>query len=373
MQEIFNYLIQNISDIGYFGVFILMLLNSFFIPLLGKLVLVPSGYLVFTEHMDLSLLLISSILGNTVGSLLNYFIAHKFFNNSISKDKISKIQKYFIPHARPLLFTSVFIPATKQIIVFLSGLYRIKIKSFLFYTILASTIYNCLLVSLGYFVGNNEELVSLYFQRMVYVSIIFAIMFTISYYLKELSRKYILLKIIRIFIIFIILPIIIFAIILAIYLFMYGNFHKVSNEVYRSSQIRSYNMLHNHIKNNNIKTILNLRGKQEDTTWYIKENKFAKDNNLILINYRLAASFVYSVNKMDDIINTIEKAKKPLLIHCKSGADRTSLVSALYIYSLKKDKKEASKQISIIYGHFPWLGSETIGMDKSFQRYINEK
>jgi protein tyrosine/serine phosphatase len=38
---------------------------------------------------------------------------------------------------------------------------------------------------------------------------------------------------------------------------------------------------------------------------------------------------------------------KPLLIHCKAGADRTSLASALYFYALKHDD-DAQRELSII-------------------------
>jgi hypothetical protein len=42
------------------------------------------------------------------------------------------------------------------------------------------------------------------------------------------------------------------------------------------------------------------------------------------------------------------------------------------MYAIKKDI-DAEKQISIIYGHFPWLGSKTSAMDRSFEKYKNAK
>jgi protein tyrosine/serine phosphatase len=71
---------------------------------------------------------------------------------------------------------------------------------------------------------------------------------------------------------------------------------------------------------------------------------------------------------MDKIVQMMKDAPKPLLIHCKAGADRTSLASALYLHAVKNDKN-AEKQISILYGHFPWLGSKTGAMDRSFEKY----
>jgi protein tyrosine/serine phosphatase len=91
--------------------------------------------------------------------------------------------------------------------------------------------------------------------------------------------------------------------------------------------------------------------------------------NVIRYDYPIGDRTEASMEQMDKIVKIIRDAPKPLLIHCKAGADRTSLASALYMYAIKKDI-DAEKQISIIYGHFPWLGSKTSAMDRSFERYM---
>ena len=39
---------------------------------------------------------------------------------------------------------------------------------------------------------------------------------------------------------------------------------------------------------------------------------------------------------MEAILATLDHAPKPVLIHCKNGADRTGLVGALYLYGLEQ-------------------------------------
>lgn len=157
------------------------------------------------------------------------------------------------------------------------------------------------------------------------------------------------------------------ALVWAIYFFVYGNFHKVDRDVYRSAQLFSFNMPY-YIKSHNIKSILNLRG--EDTKkWYKDEIAFARENNLTHYNFGIPDRRVISKEKMNRIVEIIRDAPKPILIHCKMGADRTSLVSALYLHAIKNDK-DAKREISIIYGHFPWLGSKTGAMDKSFEEFV---
>lgn len=154
----------------------------------------------------------------------------------------------------------------------------------------------------------------------------------------------------------------------ATYFFLYGNFHKVDNDVYRSAQLFSFNMPY-YTKENGIKSILNLRGKN-DEEWYNEEIRFAQENNLTHYNYGIPDRRVISIKQMNDIVEIIKKAPKPILIHCKMGADRTSLAVALYLYAIKKDKNPY-REISLLYGHFPWLGSKTKAMDRSFEVFIS--
>ncbi|VAY88302.1 hypothetical protein MNB_ARC-1_1190 [hydrothermal vent metagenome] len=69
----------------------------------------------------------------------------------------------------------------------------------------------------------------------------------------------------------------------------------------------------------------------------------------------------------------LRSAKKPLLIHCLGGADRTSLVAALYQYGIaNKSVNVAKKEFSIWYGHIPYFREEVIAMDKSFNNYVTK-
>ncbi len=165
-------------------------------------------------------------------------------------------------------------------------------------------------------------------------------------------------------------PVFMLALLWVLYFKVYGNFHKVDDDFYRSAQLYSFNLPY-YINKYGIKTILNLRGKS-DETWYIDEVKISKDLNVTHIDYGIPDRKKIPIKKMQDIVEIIKNAKKPLLVHCKAGADRTSLVSALYLYDIKKDK-DAKDAISILYGHFPYFGSKTIAMDESFKDYIDSK
>ena len=172
---------------------------------------------------------------------------------------------------------------------------------------------------------------------------------------------------------YILWPLLGIAILWASYFLLYGNFHKVDNDVYRSAQLFSHNLPY-YIEKHNIKSILNLRKvrKAKNKSWYLNEVAIAKELGVVRYDYPIGDREEASMEEMDKIIQIIKEAPKPLLIHCKAGADRTSLASALYLYAIKHED-DAEREISVLYGHFPWLGSKTEAMDRSFEKYKEVK
>ncbi len=59
------------------------------------------------------------------------------------------------------------------------------------------------------------------------------------------------------------------------------------------------------------------------------------------------------------LIDVLERCRYPLLIHCKSGADRTGLASALYLMVKRNQPPDlAENAFALEFGHVPFLGTE---------------
>lgn len=147
-----------------------------------------------------------------------------------------------------------------------------------------------------------------------------------------------------------------------------GNFHTVvAGEVYRSAQ-PSANSIAAYSKSYGIRTILNLRGESKES-WYREEAAAAKSNGIRLINFPMSSSSAISLKETQDLMAILRDAPKPLLIHCKAGADRTGLVSTIYLQQIAGvDEETAEWQLSPIYGHvaLPYLSS-TFAMDETWE------
>jgi len=189
MTEIINFLVSTIGTLGYFGIFALMFLESSFFPFPSEVVMIPAGYLAFKGDMNLTLILISGVLGSLAGAWLNYILALKYGRNLIlkiiSNEKLEKLERFFIDYGNISTFTGRLIPGVRQYISFPAGLAKMNKITFSIYTILGAGIWSVILVALGYFLGDNQELIQHDLKEITIGIIILIIIFICIYYKKQ--------------------------------------------------------------------------------------------------------------------------------------------------------------------------------------------
>jgi len=158
-----------------------------------------------------------------------------------------------------------------------------------------------------------------------------------------------------------------------LYIDQHGNFRTVSpGRVYRSGQLTE-KQLTKYAKEYNIQSILNLRGRNEQSDWWKEE--IAASIRLGIKHYDVGlSSDKEPVEKeIQELVAVLQEAPKPLLIHCLAGADRSSLVSAMYLYRFEKyPYKKARRQLSFIYGHSALLRPSTKAMDRAFANFCGK-
>jgi hypothetical protein len=127
--------------------------------------------------------------------------------------------------------------------------------------------------------------------------------------------------------------------------------------VIRSAQPTS--QLPEWIREYQLRSILNLRGGSAADWWYGAEVKAARDGGVSFYDLPLSATRRPSRRELLILIDTLRSCPYPLLIHCKSGADRTGLASALYVMIGRGIPPErAEDTFTIEHGHIPLCGPE---------------
>ena len=106
-----------------------------------------------------------------------------------------------------------------------------------------------------------------------------------------------------------------------------GNFREVvPRKVYRSGQ-PSPAQLQQWARRHGIKTVINLRGDEEQII--ADERAMAKELGLNMISICLSARRLPARYLLVELIETLETVELPVLIHCRSGVDRAGTASAL--------------------------------------------
>ena len=81
------------------------------------------------------------------------------------------------------------------------------------------------------------------------------------------------------------------------------------------------------IRDYRIKTVLNLRGSNKDP-WYAAERTATLEAGATQVDIAMSSCIWMSRAQLRTVIETLDTAEYPMLIHCQWGAERTGLVSA---------------------------------------------
>jgi hypothetical protein len=113
------------------------------------------------------------------------------------------------------------------------------------------------------------------------------------------------------------------------------------------------------ISDYNLASILNLRGGSSQDWWYSAEVKTANDHGLAFFDLPLSATKRPGRRELLQLIDTFVSCRYPLLIHCKAGADRTGLASAIYLMVQRAEPpRQALRAFTIYHSHVPLFGTE---------------
>lgn len=204
LQGFIDWIVAVVGHWGYPGIFVMMCLESTFVPLPSELVMPPAGYLATLpstdpHHMNIVVAILMGGLGSMAGASINYGLAlwlgRPFFMKFgkyllCPPDKFAKVERFFLTHGEIGTFTGRLILGVRHFISFPAGLARMNLGRFLFYTGLGSGLWCAILAVIGYVVGRNKELVYKYSKQAgLAVTIACLAMIAIYVYLHRRKMK----------------------------------------------------------------------------------------------------------------------------------------------------------------------------------------
>jgi len=186
-----------IEKAGYFGVFVLMTMESMVFPVPSEAVMPFAGFLWFEGKMTFLAIFVASTVGSIVGSLLSYTIGKyggKAFINKFGKylllneHHLVQTEQFFQKYGEKTIFISRFIPIVRHLISLPAGVGKMNIYKFSIYTIAGASIWNAFLAYLGYQLGSRWEVIRKY-SEVLDVVVIACIILAIGYLVLKTRKK----------------------------------------------------------------------------------------------------------------------------------------------------------------------------------------
>ena len=190
IHEAINWLVSTIGAMGYTGIFLLMAMESSVIPIPSEVVMPPAGYLAQQGKMDMLLVILSGTFGSLVGAYANYFAARYLGRPLllkygkyvwITEEHFDKVEKYFKDHGEISTFIGRLLPVVRHLISLPAGLAGMSHLKFTAYTLLGAGIWVTVLSWIGYFIGQNQELIMKYSHEALVDVIAFCVLLAAVY------------------------------------------------------------------------------------------------------------------------------------------------------------------------------------------------
>ncbi len=137
--------------------------------------------------------------------------------------------------------------------------------------------------------------------------------------------------------------------------FVRCNFHVVRpGQLYRCAQLPDH-AWPEVLDHYGIRSVINLRGEHPERHWYQAEKQAAQQRNVVHVDLSLNRHNLPDPAAVEQLLAWHASLPRPVLIHCESGADRTSTATVLWLL-LEEDASltEAQQQMGWRYLQLPW-------------------
>ncbi|MBZ2187003.1 MAG: DedA family protein [Bryobacter sp.] len=145
-------------QMGYWGIFFMMALESTIVPVPSEIVMPPAGYWAEQGQMNIWLVILAGGLGSTFGSALCYLFSYTVGRAFLLRygkwlllppERLDLAERWLAQFALGGIFLSRLLPVVRHLIGFPAGLIRVAFLKFLVITFAGSTLWCGILAWFG--------------------------------------------------------------------------------------------------------------------------------------------------------------------------------------------------------------------------------
>jgi membrane protein DedA with SNARE-associated domain len=196
-----DFVINLIGNLGYWGVFIGMTLESACIPIPSEIIMPFSGFVVWQGNTNMTLIGITIVgaLGNLLGSIIAYSVGSKGGRPLLEKygkyllithSKLELADRWFFKYGGKAVLISRCLPIIRTFISLPAGIAHMDLKKFITYTFIGSLPWCFALGYIGTKLGPNWGIIQGYFHILdiIVEIVIFGIIVYLIYKYVEKSK-----------------------------------------------------------------------------------------------------------------------------------------------------------------------------------------
>lgn len=193
------------SDYGYFGIFLLIMLENVFPPIPSEVILTVGGFMTSTTDMTIPGVILASTAGSVTGAVVLYGVGLLLDVERLEKivDKYGRVLRvkradiyradaWFDRYGIWTIFFARLIPLIRSLISIPAGMANTKFWLFITFTTLGTLLWNTVLVFIGEAVGENRDVIMKQFEiysNAVYALIAIGVLAAVWFYAKKIRSR----------------------------------------------------------------------------------------------------------------------------------------------------------------------------------------
>ena len=200
-----NWITEFMSEFGYFGVFLLIMIENVFPPIPSEVILTFGGFMTTYSEMTRTGVIIAATAGSVVGAMILYSIGllldvsrlEKIIDRwghllRLTRKDIHRADAWFDKYGPWTVLFCRLVPLIRSLISIPAGMSNMNFPLFLLLTTVGSLVWNAALVSIGAAVGDNWESIVQYmdvYSNIAYVLIGMSGLVAILWYIRFRRKR----------------------------------------------------------------------------------------------------------------------------------------------------------------------------------------
>lgn len=202
MQQLGEWILQVMSELGYVGIVLLMFLENVFPPIPSELIMPAAGFAAARGELSLVGVIAAGSLGSVLGAIVLYALGRLVHEQRlialtdrygkwllVSSDDIRKADDWFDRHGKKIVFFGRLIPAIRSLLSIPAGMSGMPFGQFLLYTSLGTTLWSGLLALAGYQLGNNYEAIEVWIAPISKAVVLICVSLLVWFVVKRIKQR----------------------------------------------------------------------------------------------------------------------------------------------------------------------------------------